>query len=146
LDEAKGDKDEALKMYELGIATISPIDMMGKKKAPGAEEKKLQARVYVLLKAGAKSTVKDAHAKLQEIRTVPLGAAKGMDGVAEYRLLLSGGKIVRAEKTGTKDLEGGEDRLKEAKLDGLWPVGSAASLVRSGMLNCHSGVCELVFE
>jgi len=146
LDEAKGDKDEALKMYELGIATISPIDMMGKKKAPGAEEKKLQARVYVLLKAGAKSTVKDAHAKLQEIRTVPLGAAKGMDGVAEYRLLLSGGKIVRAEKTGTKDLEGGEDRLKEAKLDGLWPVGSAASLVRSGVLNCHSGVCELVFE
>ena len=68
-----------------------------------------------------------------------------MHGVAEYRLLLSAGKVVRAEKIGAKDLEGGEERLKEAKLDQLWPTGSQANFVRIGMLNCHSGVCELVF-
>ena len=47
---------------------------------------------------------------------------------------------------GKKEIPGGEDRLKETKLAGLWPGGSQASLVRYGMLNCHSGVCELVLE
>ncbi|MEO6805250.1 MAG: hypothetical protein ABI286_11715, partial [Edaphobacter sp.] len=65
-------------------------------------------------------------------------------GVAEYRMLLNNGKVAKAEKTGTKELEGGEERLKDAKLTGLWPAGSDANLVRNGMLNCHSGVCELV--
>ena len=57
LEAAKGKKDEALTTYELGIATISPYDMMGVRKAPGAEEKKLQQRADVLRKAGAKSIV-----------------------------------------------------------------------------------------
>ncbi|MEO6807225.1 MAG: DUF3857 domain-containing protein, partial [Edaphobacter sp.] len=118
---AEGKKDEALTMYELGIATLPSVDMMGRKKAPSAEEKKLQARVDALKRTGAKSTVKDAHAKLQEIRKFPLGAAKGLDGVAEYRMLLNNGKVAKAEKTGTKELEGGEERLKDAKLTGLWP-------------------------
>jgi tetratricopeptide (TPR) repeat protein len=143
---ARGRKDEALTTYELGIATISPYDMMGARKPPGAEEKKLKARVDALRKAGAHSSVHDAPSRLREIRTVSLGAARGMDGVAEYRLLLSGGKVLRAEKTGSKELPGGEDRLKEAKLDQFWPTGSEARLVRNGMLNCHSGVCELLLE
>jgi tetratricopeptide (TPR) repeat protein len=133
---SKGKKDDALTAYLLGIAASRP----------GAEQKKLQERVDALRRAGAKSSVGDAHAKLQEIRIIPLGPAKGMNGVAEYRLLLSGGKVVKAEKTGAKELEGGEDRLKEAKLGKLWPTGSEANLVRNGMLNCHSGVCELVLE
>ena len=91
----------------------------------------------------------DAHAKLQDDRKIPLGPAKGMNGVTEYRLLLSDGKVVRAEKNtldDKKNIPGGEDRLKETKLAGLWPNGSQANLVRYGMLNCHSGVCELVLE
>ena len=143
---AKGNKDEALTTYELGLATISPYDMMGKKKPAGAEEKKLQGRADALRKAGAHSSIHDATSQLRVIRTIPLGAAKGLDGVAEYRLLLSGGKVVRAEKTGTKELVGAEDRLKEAKLNQFWPAESEANLVRNGMLNCHSGVCELVLE
>jgi tetratricopeptide (TPR) repeat protein len=131
---ARGKRDDALTAYVLGIAASRP----------GAEQKKLQERAEALRKAGAKSSVNDAQNKLQENRKIPLGAAKGLNGVAEYRLLLSSGKIVRAEKSGEKDLPGGEERLKEAKLIGYWPTGSQASLVRSGMLNCHSGVCELV--
>jgi hypothetical protein len=57
---------------------------------------------------------------------------------------MSGDKVVQAKKSGDKDLPGAEERLKEAKLVGFWPAGSDANLVRSGMLNCHSGVCELV--
>jgi len=146
LEAAKGKKDEALTTYELGIATISPYDMMGVRKAPGAEEKKLQQRADVLRKAGAKSSIHDARGRLREIRTISLGAAGGLDGVAEYRLLLNRGRVVRAEKNGIKELKGGEDRLKGAKLDEFWPTGSEATLVRNGMLNCHSSVCELVLE
>jgi tetratricopeptide (TPR) repeat protein len=141
---ARGKKDEALTTYELGIATISPYDIMGARKPPGAEEKKLHGRADALRKAGVHSSVHDAPSRLREIRTIPLGAAKGLDGVAEYRLLLSGGKVVRAERTGTKELVGAEDRLKKAKFNEFWPAESEANLVRNGMLNCHSGVCELV--
>jgi tetratricopeptide (TPR) repeat protein len=137
--EAKGKKDEALTAYVLGIA----------QSRPGAEQKNLQERADALRKAGAKSSVSDAHTKLQDDRKISLGQARGLNGVTEYRLLLSGGKVVRAEATRGDDLQrlpGGEDRLKEAKLAGLWPNGSQASLVRLGMLNCHSNICELVLE
>jgi tetratricopeptide (TPR) repeat protein len=132
--EARGLKNDALITYEMGLADSHP----------GDEQKKLQARIDELSKQGAKSTMGFIPAQMQKNRMVPLGAAKGMNGVAEYRLLLSGGKVVRAEKNGDKDLPGAEDRLKEAKLVGYWPTGSQASLVWSGMLNCHSGVCELL--
>jgi tetratricopeptide (TPR) repeat protein len=131
---ARGRKSDAFVAYEMGIAASHP----------GEERKRLQARIEELMKQGAKSSPGFIPVQLQKNRTIPLGAARGLNGVAEYRLLLSGGKVVRAEKNGDKDLPGGEDRLKEAKLVGYWPTGSEASLVRSGMLNCHSGVCELV--
>ncbi len=134
LEVAKGRKNEALTMYRLGIAASRP----------GAEQKKLQARAEELQKAGAKSSVSDSPAQLQENRKLFLGAANGLNGVVEYRLLMSNGKVVRAKKSGDKELPGGEERLKKASLAGYWPVGSDADLVRNGMLNCHSGVCELV--
>ena len=95
-------------------------------------------------KEGAKPSPGFLPVQMQQKRTIPLGAARGLNGVAEYRLLLSGGKVARAEKSGEKELPGGEERLKEAKLVGYWPAGSEANLVRNGMLNCHSGVCELL--
>jgi tetratricopeptide (TPR) repeat protein len=131
---ARGRKNEALSIYVMGIAAS----------LPGAEQKKMQERAETLRKEGARTSVEDGSKKLRENRTISLGAARGMNGVAEYSLLLSGGKIMRAEKRGTKELPGGEDRLKEAKLAGYRPTGSQASLVKNGMLNCHSGVCELV--
>jgi len=132
----RGKKNEALTTYVLGIAASRP----------GIEQKKLGDRAEALRKAGAKSSVDDAQKALQDKRKIPIGAARGMHGVSEYLLLLSDGKVVRAKKSGADDLTlpGGEDRLKEIKLVGFWPAGSQASLVRMGMLNCHSGVCELV--
>lgn len=134
LEASKGRKNEALTMYRLGIAASRP----------GAEQKKLQARAEELQKSGAKSSVSDWQRKLQEDRKLSLGAANGLNGVAEYGLLMSGGKVVRAKKIGDKELPGGQERLKETSLVGYWPAGSDANLVRNGMLNCHSGVCELV--
>jgi tetratricopeptide (TPR) repeat protein len=134
LEASRGKKNEALTTYRLGIAAAHP----------GIEQKKLQALAEALQKAGAKSSVTDAPKKLQDDRKIPLGPARGLNGVAEYKLLMSGDKVVQAKWSGDKDLPGGEERLKEAKLVGFWPAGSEANLVRSAMLNCHSGVCELV--
>jgi tetratricopeptide (TPR) repeat protein len=146
IEAARGRKDDALTTYALGVATIPQYDALGVKKSPGTEDKKLQARVEELRKSGAKTSLRDAQDGLQKLRTVPLGAAKGMNGVAEYRLLLSDGKVQRAEKMGTNEVSGGDERLQQTQLIELWPTGSKANLVRVGMLNCHSGVCELVFE
>jgi tetratricopeptide (TPR) repeat protein len=143
---AKGNKTAALKAYELALATIPPYDMMGVKKAPGAEEKKLKERTEALRQAGAKPSLHDPHKALTEIRTISLGSANGLNGTAEYRLLLREGKIERAEVIGLKQLEGGSERVKKAQFSGFWPAGSEANLVRNGILNCHSGVCELVLE
>jgi tetratricopeptide (TPR) repeat protein len=143
---ARGNKEAALVDFELAIATIPQHDMLGKKKALGADGIKLQAKADALRKAGAKSVTLDKQRKLLELRTVPMGEAKDMNGVAEYRLLLSGGKITRVEKIGTKEILGGEDRLKKTPLSDFWPPAYPANLVRYGMLNCHSKVCELVFE
>jgi tetratricopeptide (TPR) repeat protein len=137
--EARGRKDEALSAYVLGIAASRP----------GDEQKKLQERADALRKAGAKSAVSDARTKLQDDRKISIGPAKGMNGVTEYRLLLSDGQVVRAEKNNQddkKEIPEGEEKVKETKLVGLWPAGSQASLVRYGMLNCHSAVCELMLE
>ncbi len=134
LEASRGKKNEALTTYRLGIAASRP----------GAEQKKLQALAEALQKTGAKSSMTDANKKLQEDRKIPLGPANGLNGVAEYKLLLSGNKVVQAKKSGDKELPGGEERVKEAKLVGFSPAGSDANLVRMGMLNCHSGVCELV--
>ncbi|HWZ01704.1 MAG TPA: DUF3857 domain-containing protein [Edaphobacter sp.] len=134
LEASRGKKNEALTTYKLGIAASHP----------GAEQKKLQALAEALQKAGAKSSVTDANKKLQEDRKIPLGPAKGLNGVAEYKLLFSGDNVMQVKKSGDKDLPGGEDRVKEAKFVGFRPAGSDANVVRSAMLNCHSGVCELV--
>jgi tetratricopeptide (TPR) repeat protein len=85
---ARGRKNEALSIYVMGIAAS----------LPGAEQKKMQERAETLRKEGARTSVQDGSKKLRENRTISLGAARGMNGVAEYSLLLSGGKIMRAEK------------------------------------------------
>ncbi len=134
LEASRGRKNEALTTYRLGIAASQP----------GPERKKLQARADELQKSGAKSSVNDAPKKLQDDRKISLGAANGLNGVAEYQLLMNDGKIVGARKSGEKELASGEERLKGAKLEGFWPTESDAKLVRIGMLNCHANVCELV--
>ena len=143
---ARGDRDAGLADYEMAEKLVIGYDQMGVRRPAGKDEMRLKEVIEVLRKAGARPATGDASARLQELRTFPLGKADGMDGTAEYRLLLGAGGVERAVATGSKTLAGGEERLKRAKLTELWPNGSRAQLVRTGMLNCHSGVCELVLE
>jgi hypothetical protein len=82
----------------------------------------------------------------QQMRTFPLGPAHGLQGVAEYRLLLSRGKVERMEPTGQKTIAGAETMVKSIDLTRLFPEGSEAKLVRAAMVNCFGGKCQLVLE
>lgn len=142
---AQGKKDDALSDYELAIAATPQFDGLGAKKAPGADQKRIEAKASALRKSGAKTTVTTAPTEVQKFRTVPLGPANGRDGAAEYRLLLSGGKVKRAESSEDKKIADAELQLEKAELHDFWPADSKASLVRAAMFNCHLGACELVF-
>ena len=87
----------------------------------------------------------DAGKSEQQLRTISLGPS-GLRGVAEYRLLLSHGQIVRAEVSGDDKLNGGEELLKRARMPQFFPEGSDAKLVRQGVINCVAGQCQLVLE
>ena len=146
IEAARGFPDIARRDYELALATYPGYDMMGVRHTPGAKEKELLERVERLTKRGTKATDRDAKKELMALRSVPLGAAGALNGTEEFRLLLSGGRVMRAEKIGDKEVAGGEDKVKQASVARFWPEGSDASLVRQGFLNCHTGICELVLE
>ena len=91
----------------------------------------------------------------QQLRTFPLGPAKGRQGTAEFRLLIVAGKVVEVGPpapnpyTGTETssksaFAGAEDLARSANLHALFPIGSNAHIIRSGFVTCHSDTCELV--
>ena len=129
---ANGDKDGAL------------LDYMLASENPGADTKLLNEREDALRKEGAKAQVPEN--AIQKMRTISIGSANRLNGVAEYKFLVSGDAVVKAKPSGDKVLAGGEERLLKAKLKGLTPAGSKGELMYIGMLNCHSGVCEVVIE
>jgi tetratricopeptide (TPR) repeat protein len=145
---ARGNKAEALHDFELASATISSYDMMGVRKAPTALQKELLQHIEELRKPGTRPATgkPDLHEDLIQLRTIPLGPAKGASGAAEYRLLLQQGKVTKVEAAGDKFVVEGSERIRGAQLADLWPTGSDATLVRNGVLNCHAGICELVLE
>jgi len=147
LQEKKGNKNLALTTYELAEATIPNYDGMGVvKKAPSARQVELDSRAEALRKMGAKSSTHDAHKALQEQRTIALVPAKGLAATVEYCILFNEGKAEKVKAIGIQPSKSEEDRMMTLKLDGFWPAGSHAKLVRMAMLNCHSGVCEVVLE
>jgi tetratricopeptide (TPR) repeat protein len=87
----------------------------------------------------------DPHKSQQQLRTVPLGPASGLNGAAGYRILIAHGAVEKAEATDRKAMDGGVEKLEKVNLPGYTPQGSDAKLVRELMLNCFSGGCEIVF-
>jgi hypothetical protein len=81
----------------------------------------------------------------QQDRTYALGAS-AVSGVAEYRLLLAHGRIVRFEAASDKRVSAAEPLLSGVSLANLFPSDFNAQLVRRGMLNCLAGKCQLVLE
>lgn len=141
-----GHKDEALRIYELALATFPISDLMGVRLQAGKAQQDINERINALKKAGAKSSVSDPHEGLIQVRTIQLGAANGVSGAAEYRLLIGRDGVVKAAPVEQKELEGAADRIKGGKFEELFPSDSKVRLARRGVVNCHAAVCELVLE
>jgi tetratricopeptide (TPR) repeat protein len=86
----------------------------------------------------------------QKLRTFPLGPAHARQGVVFVTLLLANGAVIdtTAEKSASPGtpLSDPTQYLKTADLHSLFPPASKAHLIRTGFVNCHSGVCELVLS
>jgi tetratricopeptide (TPR) repeat protein len=87
-----------------------------------------------------------ANATEQQLRTIPLGTAPARPAAAEYRLLLSKGRVQRSEPTGEKTVDGADAMLRKADFTAFFPAGSDAKLARQGIVNCVPAHCELVLE
>lgn len=155
---AKGDKSAALLDYEMALSTFGGravlVTLQSKEiqtptnfaQQRSVLEKEITDKADELKKAGTKSTVQQGGVSLQKLRTLQLGPANGLNGTAEYRLLLGAEKIQRVGATGEKTLPDGDKRLLQADFKGWVPEGSKAALVKVVLLNCHSGTCDLVIE
>ncbi len=144
IDLSRGNRNAALLDYELGIATEAGYGALGVRKQQSREAKVSLERVQELQKAGAHSGVSDSSTALANVRKIPLGP--GEPGVAEYKLLVSNQGIVHAEPTGDQQVSGAIEKLKRARMSAYLPEHVEAQLMFKGMVNCHSGVCELILE
>jgi tetratricopeptide (TPR) repeat protein len=90
------------------------------------------------------------HADDQRLRTFSLGPANGHQGVLYVTLLLADGKVIdsRTEESASPGPKLSDPAMILAKADlkALFPPGSKAHLIRTGFVNCHSGICELVLS
>jgi tetratricopeptide (TPR) repeat protein len=140
---ARGNKVDALATYQQTLADLPAYNAMGVRVGATPQSKDLEARIAALRKAGVTGP-DQAKIKPQALRTIPLGPAGGLSGNAEYRLLLKADGVQKAQPTGEKSIAGGEKAIAKGKFDILFPAGSNAVLVHTGVLNCHSGICELI--
>ena len=143
---ARGDKSGAVTTYDLAIATQPGYNALGVRTEPSDKQKQLQALADALRRSGVKSSAPTPANKLLELRTVPLGAADGRSGNAEYRVLLKDGKALKVEPSGDKSIPGADTMISRATFTSYFPTGTTTALVRIAYVNCHSKVCELLFE
>jgi hypothetical protein len=137
---------EALRDYRLAAATIPPVDAMGQRVKPGSNPAsvELDAKIAKALAAAGKDEPFDARQELQKLRTVSFGASTGLKGTTEYRLLLSPHGIERLELGSKAEMDGGEAKVRAAKLPNLFPPDTDARLVRTAFLNCHDNACDII--
>jgi tetratricopeptide (TPR) repeat protein len=144
--ETEGNKDEALRLYEIAQATVPASQRSSARKYPSIMQKEVSEHIAILRKSGAKEPPEDADEALKRMSVVPLGESKGLLGTAEFRLLLGNGQILDAENIGENKIPEAVERIKGIALPAYWPKGSTAQMVRNATINCNPRTCELTFE
>ena len=141
---AENDPNTAFNAYELALAT-QPVTRGPVPPSIAAMNEKIKAGIDRARKAGGKSSVKDWHAAAQALRVIPLGPSEGRVGSAEYRILISQGKVdsIRAVGNG---LPKGDTLLLSTNFSEFTPSGEKGRVLISGYLNCLTTTCELVIE
>jgi predicted Zn-dependent protease len=105
----------------------------------------LKRRIDVLIKAGVVLSDKektDLHISLEKSR---INNPDHVTGIADYEILLSGGKSVdvRSMRDAATHIAGGEAKISGSNFTNWTPPGSTAKLRLRALLNCHHEACTL---
>lgn len=140
VEEAQGKLNEALKTYDMALAETRPGAA-----ATDPVARELQRRADALKRKGARDRTSGAAlTEVQNLRKLRIGPAEGRSGTADYRILLAAGHVEAVKGPADNAVHNADAMVKRVEVPNSWPKGSQAKMVREGILNCHSGVCEFV--
>jgi tetratricopeptide (TPR) repeat protein/transglutaminase-like putative cysteine protease len=140
------DQQAALRTYQLTLAAVPSNNLLGVRTPPGPDTQRLKQKIDAEKKAGTKEKPIDGPAALKALRTIPLGAANGKTGHAEYVVLLSHQKIEKVQATTEKFVIGGAEAIAKLDPSRFAPAAVDTRLAKFAILNCHANTCELIFE
>jgi tetratricopeptide (TPR) repeat protein len=144
VEEALGNKAEAVRAYELSLAVVRPDDNLGERKAMAIRPTEVKTHIQTLRKAGADSTIADPAGELLRLRTITLSPSPGQNRRVSYIILLRDGKLVDVQPLTARALQGVPEMFAKTDLTRYFPAGSHGSLVRTGQLACQLGNCQIV--
>jgi TonB family protein len=135
--EKEGHKEDAIRMYELALATTQPIT-------------ETRGRLAALL--GSESEIDQlaerAKPQLKEARTIQIKNSHQATGIAQFWIVVSPGPKVRAVKfiTGDDELAPLSQDIEAAAFPDCFPEATEVQLIRRGTLSCapSSSNCGLV--
>ncbi len=137
---------EATMAYAEALATVPLVDGMGVRlKADPPRARELKTKLEAARSAAKVPQMPDGHPALQALRTWKIGAAGGLEGTAEFQVLLSSTGVAVATPIGTVP-HPMQEKIEAAKWTNRFPPGQDTRLAERVMLNCHAEVCELVLE
>ncbi len=128
--ETKGNRAEAIHSYQLAIASGSSADTTGVADALD-RLKKLTSSDFSFRDRSA------AAEALGKLRTVNIAVPEKKTGTADFLVLFSPGRLEDVQfLSGDETLKPAAPLLKQAAFDVPFPSGSAAKIVRRGILYC----------
>jgi len=137
---------DAATAYADALATLPTTDRMGVRiKIDPPRAKELRTKLDAAKAAAKMTQTPDGRADLQAMRSWKIGAAGGLKGTAEFRVLLSSGGVVSALPVGMVP-HPMQEKAEAAKWSDRYPPGEDARLAARVMLNCYGAICELVLE
>jgi tetratricopeptide (TPR) repeat protein len=145
VQEAKGQIDHAFDTYEMAQTAGISYRRDGTSTSVVSTDQELSRRINLLRHKGTHDRfIGESSEKLQGLRKLPLGAAEGRSGTADYTVLMESGHVDAVKGGANNALHNGDEMVKRLVAQGWWPKNSNAKMQRRGYLNCHSEVCEFV--
>jgi tetratricopeptide (TPR) repeat protein len=144
VQQALGNKDEALRTYQLVLAVVQPDDNLGYRKALAIKPGDVQTHIQALTKAGATTTIPDPAAELVRLRTIPLNPFTQPDRHMSYIILLRDGKLVDVQPFTARTMQGVQEMFAKIDFTRCFPDAAHGTLIRTGQLGCTAGKCEIV--
>jgi tetratricopeptide (TPR) repeat protein len=157
LQEAQGEPNAALATYDMARAAVGNVRYNGMKiqsvtirvdgmpRSETPDGKELERRIDALRHKGAvDKSSGEAFTRLQNLRKLKIGSAEGRSGTADYKVLMASAKVEDVQGPDSNEVHNADEMVKRVVAEGWWPKDSTAKMVREGLLNCHSGVCEFV--